>query len=853
MGRPPDLSGKDFRVRRGLVSSRRTPVWPEAGMGSRKHRDSRTARRAMTESLLKSMHGGVVALIAILCAAAAGCADGDAPDPVRGDVEAAVEATAEEELPARARAYLASDRPWSAARVMRAYAAADPVGMADDHRVLAGRAEAGWGAWDRARELLDGVRALETYDSGVGVFLLARAREETGDIEGAIAAYRDFLALPFTAGSLEEERDAAELRLALALLGSGEAAAADSTLVPMYASMGNADVWLDILRARALAARGDTAAVAGLLAPHEDGMPGLFAWRTRIDAASAAGDTAGARSLANEARAWARTASTRAEFLVRAGEFAIAMGDVARGRDAFRSAIERSPGSLHARQAASYLKEGEPTPADQLAIARAYRAQGLNEESLEGFRAWLTSGAGSAGQREAVRIEYATALFYAQRFDEALEALDPVRGSATARYLRARAAARAGHTQQAVNLYLALAGEARGASAASRATYLAADTYLDAGDVEGGRRLYQRVVDRYPGTDYMGLALMRLAGMAFLEGEYGRARQLWDDYRQRYPRGERSLQATYWAARARQEAGDSASAVPLFREVTAKDRDSYYALVASARLGESFWPIPFGPSPAPNPDAADRVAGWIRGLDMLRSAGFHDLASEEALRLAWSVGGNRDDRYAMGEALAERGYSRAAIRLGLALQDDEPLNERLMRILFPFPFRTMITEEARDRGIDPFVAAALMRQESLFDPRATSHVGARGLMQLMPATGATVAAEAGVEPWDAELLYHPEINVYLGTRLLAQHMEEYDGSLPAVFSAYNAGPHRVEWWSAFAEYGNDELFTERIPFAETRGYVKILTRNRAVYAGLYGGEGQADSGLAPEDGAIDGG
>jgi soluble lytic murein transglycosylase len=75
--------------------------------------------------------------------------------------------------------------------------------------------------------------------------------------------------------------------------------------------------------------------------------------------------------------------------------------------------------------------------------------------------------------------------------------------------------------------------------------------------------------------------------------------------------------------------------------------------------------------------------------------------------------------------------------------------------------------------------------------------------------------------------------VHLGTRYLARHLENYNGSLPSVFSAYNAGSHRVEWWSEFPEYADEELFTERIPFRETRDYVKILKRNHAIYAGLY--------------------
>ena len=109
-------------------------------------------------------------------------------------------------------------------------------------------------------------------------------------------------------------------------------------------------------------------------------------------------------------------------------------------------------------------------------------------------------------------------------------------------------------------------------------------------------------------------------------------------------------------------------------------------------------------------------------------------------------------------------------------------------------------------------------------------------MQVMPATGEILARGAGIREWDAELLYQPEFNVHLGTRYLADQMRQYDGSLPSVFSAYNAGPHRVQQWSGFPEYRDEELFTERIPYRETRNYVKILTRNRALYEGLYGAE-----------------
>jgi soluble lytic murein transglycosylase len=325
--------------------------------------------------------------------------------------------------------------------------------------------------------------------------------------------------------------------------------------------------------------------------------------------------------------------------------------------------------------------------------------------------------------------------------------------------------------------------------------------------------------------------------MAFQEGDYREAARLWDDYRSRYSRGDRWLQATYWAGRAHEEMGDVAAAQARYRAARDRERDSYYALLASERLDLPFWPLPMSVSPPDDAAAAATVGRWMAGIDLLRDAGFPEEASAQVDRVVAGAGSDRAVLHALAEALAERGYAQRAIRLGIRLRGNAPPSRRVLRILYPFPYRTLITEEARDRNLDPFMAAALIRQESMFEYRITSHVGARGLMQIMPATGRGLADAVGVDRWDAEILYHPEINVHLGVRYLAQHTDNYDGSLPAVFSAYNAGSHRVEWWREFPEWGDDELFTERIPFAETRDYVKILTRNRAVYQGLYGGEG----------------
>ena len=83
------------------------------------------------------------------------------------------------------------------------------------------------------------------------------------------------------------------------------------------------------------------------------------------------------------------------------------------------------------------------------------------------------------------------------------------------------------------------------------------------------------------------------------------------------------------------------------------------------------------------------------------------------------------------------------------------------------------------------------------------------------------------------MLTHAELNVHLGIRYLADQLSSFQGRLPVVLAAYNAGPHRIDRWQEFPEFGDDELFAERIPFAETRDYVKIVQNNARLYESLY--------------------
>ncbi|WP_412060762.1 transglycosylase SLT domain-containing protein [Rubrivirga sp. IMCC45206] len=752
-----------------------------------------------------------LSFLALFAVLAGGCGpDSNGGSPARS-------ASGPEAL-AEARALLDTDRPWSAARVLRRAETDGDLSL--DARLLAARAEAGAGDWARVLALLDGVPALDSLEGGRARYLLARAHDEAGDLDAARAGYDAFLIASDT--SLAVEREAARLRRALVMAqqnpGEGDRALADVEAVPPD--------WRAVLAAEALARAGEVDRVEALAGRVTGGERGRRMEVARIEAARVSGDLAAARRLADAARSQAGTGAARAAFAVTAGQLADELGDADAARARYRDAIDEDPGSPAARQAAARLRQGTPSAADWLALARTDRALGLNAEAADAFRRWLAADVGSPAQQADIRYQAADALFDAQRYDEVESVLAPIAGRTDARELRAGTLGRMGRTDEAAGLYLALA-----AADPAPNLYFAADVLHQGGDLDRARALYTQIVRQHAGTRWAALATLRLAGQAFLDGDYAQAAQLWDGYR---GDAREALRARYWAGRAHAEAGDSTAAADRFRSVLRQARDSYYALLASDALGEPFWPLPMVASPPADPDAAARVARALRGVDVLREAGFPEIAETEVDRVVAQVGGGQAVRYALAEALIERGYGRRAILIGQSLGGGT--NARRLRILYPFPFRRMIAAEAQVNDVDPFVAAALIRQESQFSARATSHVGARGLMQLMPATGRTLAAEVGLEDWDPALLYLPEVNVLLGTRYVGQQVAAYDGSLPAVFGAYNAGPHQVDAWRAFPEFGRDALFAERIPFRETREYVKILTRNRAIYAGLYGAE-----------------
>jgi soluble lytic murein transglycosylase len=188
-----------------------------------------------------------------------------------------------------------------------------------------------------------------------------------------------------------------------------------------------------------------------------------------------------------------------------------------------------------------------------------------------------------------------------------------------------------------------------------------------------------------------------------------------------------------------------------------------------------------------------------------------------------------------GDARAAlRAFHRAAALPGMTLRAlHGRISEDTLRAMYPLLFWDSIVSSARAHRLDPLLVAAVIQQESSFDPRAVSRSGARGLMQIMPGTGRQIARKRK-EPYRLALLYDPDKNIDFGTEYLASMLERFDGRVELALAAYNGGPSRAaRWWRELGS-GDVEIFVDDIPLGETRRYIKRVAMHYERYRRLYG-------------------
>ncbi len=157
---------------------------------------------------------------------------------------------------------------------------------------------------------------------------------------------------------------------------------------------------------------------------------------------------------------------------------------------------------------------------------------------------------------------------------------------------------------------------------------------------------------------------------------------------------------------------------------------------------------------------------------------------------------------------------------------------------FPTPFRELVLKRTREIGLDPAYVYGLIRQESRFIMDARSHVGASGLMQIMPATARETARHIGLAGFTPDQINHRETNITIGTAYLKRALDDFGGSMALAAAAYNAGPGRPRTWRN-GPVLDAAIWAENVPFNETRDYVKKVLSNATVYAAVLSGQPQS--------------
>ena len=158
---------------------------------------------------------------------------------------------------------------------------------------------------------------------------------------------------------------------------------------------------------------------------------------------------------------------------------------------------------------------------------------------------------------------------------------------------------------------------------------------------------------------------------------------------------------------------------------------------------------------------------------------------------------------------------------------------RFWEILFPLAYWDTIRAEAERRGHDPYLLASIIRQESGFEPTTVSNAGAVGLMQIMPEEASRIGDAGGLGAVTREDLFDPEKNIAVGAAEYTQKLTTMNDNPVLAIAAYNAGETAVREWMARTPPEDTDLFIESIPYAETRLYVKTVTRNRHEYRRIY--------------------
>jgi soluble lytic murein transglycosylase len=534
----------------------------------------------------------------------------------------------------------------------------------------------------------------------------------------------------------------------------------------------------------------------------------------------------------------------------------------------YQQVYYQHPSAPEAEQAASALVRlksvlggAYPPPRPQAMLERAEKWQraGNHRRARAEYESITSQAAGAERDQARVRIgvsDYlASQTTAAYSYLKALEVASPEAEAERLFYL-AECARRLERDKERLEIVARLGELDPQSPWRLKAVVSAANRYLVENQPEVYEPLYGACFESFPSDPQAEYCHWKVVWSAYVRRRPEAAAGL-REHLKNYPGSEKSSTALYFLGRLAEAGQDQSAAKAYYAQALERFPNHHYAVLAKERLAqpefarvlassevtEFLSSVQWPPHRYPDnfePTPATRLR--IERSRLLAAAALDELAEKELRFGAETDGQPHLLGMELAQAAARQGAPSKGIRVlkslvpGYLSMPLEGAPDAFWRLLFPLPYRSELERNARQNGLDPFLVAGLVRQESEFNPQAVSAAHAYGLTQILPGTGRALARKLGPRRFRTSMLLRPEINLRLGTSYLRRMWDENARQWEATLAAFNAGQSRVANWLSWRGYQEPAEFVESIPFSETRNYVLAVLRNTQIYRRLYGAE-----------------
>jgi len=587
---------------------------------------------------------------------------------------------------------------------------------------------------------------------------------------------------------------------------------------------------------------------------HPDSLLGRDAQVSYADALLLEGQAAEATSLLERIRVPIRS---DVEFAL--GRAYAASGQTAKAAETLGNIYYTMPAATEADAAYAELRKlpsvPPPTVAQLKTRAEALISRHRYSDAADEYRNLVN--AASPDDRPKMQLALADALHRGGRNRDAKQVLDSL-GSLQGE-LNAQRLYLLGQVAFAANdndMFYRTVDELRQADPTSlwleQALLSAANLHLVHHEYDQALDSFREAQQRFPDGPRASYVHWKAAWLTLRQGRNEDAKKAFEEQIALYPSAGETPAALYWRARLAEEDNQFAMARAFYQKLSDRYRNFYYAELARQRLKS----LPAAGDATTQYALLDRIPPLdssgkvtdseppsdelhVQKAELLANGGLVDFAVRE-LQAAASTGGGSWAPAETAQLYVETGHYDRAIEYmkhsapNYFALDIPDLPRKYWEALFPKPYWADLKRSSAANGLDPYLVASLIRQESEFNPVAVSRANAVGLMQLLPKTGKLVAKESKLKRYNASQLYTPAVNMELGTRYFRGMVDKFGGSFEYALAAYNAGSDRVNEWLAQGKYRDPQEFVESIPFTETREYVQAILRNASVYKQLYG-------------------